>query len=238
VEAGPYRSDRRLRRGEVRIWAVDLDSESARLGESCASLDEVERARAAKFRFPIDRMRFIAARSTLKSILALETGGAVDEIRLLAREDGKPILAAGGDPLLHFNLTHSLGRALVAVAHCEVGVDLEAMRAQHASDQVAEVVFSSRELSAYRAVPAEARRRSFYKGWTSKEAYLKGLGHGLTTPLKLVEVCVDPSAPARVLTPLPGVAVAWHLTTLEAPVGFVATLASAAPPDRILQRRW
>src|SRR6185295_15695073 len=95
---------------------------------------------------------------------------------------GKPGLAEGQNTLdLRFNLSHSHQQALIAVARGrEVGVDVEFMRADFASDEVATHFFSPAEVKQFVRLPAAVRTRSFFNCWTRKEAYIKARGEGLS----------------------------------------------------------
>jgi hypothetical protein len=48
-------------------------------------------------------------------------------------------------------------------------------------------------VSAIRALPQDLQRRAFYQCWTSKEAFLKAKGVGLSGELDEVEILLDPS---------------------------------------------
>jgi 4'-phosphopantetheinyl transferase len=93
-------------------------------------------------------------------------------------------------------------------------------------------VFAPAEQAAVAATPADRRAEAFFKCWTSKEAYIKGLGDGLAIPLRSFEVCVDPARPARLLRPYEAApaGAAWSLHDVRAlPLGYAATLAAAGP---------
>jgi 4'-phosphopantetheinyl transferase len=86
---------------------------------------------------------------------------------------------------LHFNLAHSEERVVLAVSEQLVGVDIEVRRRISDIESLAAQVFSSREMSAWKA-PGDAE--SFLALWTRKEALLKGIGLGITEHLKDVSV--------------------------------------------------
>lgn len=151
--------------GEIHLWDVDLDIEPA---AAVDRLPAAERERAAAIVRPEARRRWVAARLALREVLARYLGGDPARIELRLGERGKPMLAAPGPPL-HFNLSHSGDRALIAVApDHEVGVDVQRMRR-----------LRGREL------PAE-----FYAAWTRREAIAKCHGVGLWAPLPDAPVAV------------------------------------------------
>ncbi|MGC1853430.1 MAG: hypothetical protein WA687_13430, partial [Solirubrobacterales bacterium] len=72
-----------------------------------------------------------ASHRALRRVLAHYLDADPGEIELRTGEYGKPALADPGAPL-RFNLSHSSGAALIAVA-CgrEVGIDIERIRPRH-----------------------------------------------------------------------------------------------------------
>ena len=53
----------------ARLWRVDLEQAPDRLAGLAATLSAPERARAARYRRPRDRDRFVASRGALRAIL-------------------------------------------------------------------------------------------------------------------------------------------------------------------------
>jgi 4'-phosphopantetheinyl transferase len=129
---------------------------------------------------------------------------------------------------LHFNLSHSQGLALYAIAqNRQVGVDLEALRTDCPWQAIAQQCFSPAEQAQLAALPAPLQRQAFFKGWTCKEAYVKATGQGLTIPLDQFQVCLVPGKPAALLNTQWDVAEAsrWFLQELTVAPGYAAALA-------------
>nr|AAO65355.1 JadM phosphopantetheinyl transferase-like protein [Streptomyces murayamaensis] len=144
------------------------------------ALDELEAARAATFVHDRDRRQYVAAHATLRRVLAEYTGHEPSRVPLGRAEGpyGKPQLIGSPVPL-HFNLSHSHGLIAIGVAADPVGVDVQRVP----SPEAVEVVLPRlhpREREELRALPASERPEAFARLWTRKEAYLKGLGTGLT----------------------------------------------------------
>src|SRR5712691_3763043 len=100
---------------EVHVWKINLKAPG--LSDNRNSLSNDERVRAARFRFHTDGDRFIAARSSLRTILARYLWTRPAELKFGINPFGKPHLAAGPDKLgLRFNLSHSHEIALLALA--------------------------------------------------------------------------------------------------------------------------
>jgi 4'-phosphopantetheinyl transferase len=183
-----------LKEGDVHVWRLPLDQpgEHGTYLRSLLSADEEERAQ--RFRFPRDRERFVVCRGLLRVLLGRYLSCHPGRLRFAYGAHGKPALAGGAAAgRLCFNVAHSEGLALIAVARGrEVGVDLECLRPETATEQLATSCFSARELEALRALPQQVRTEAFFRCWTRKEAYLKATGTGLSLGLDRFDVTLRP----------------------------------------------
>jgi 4'-phosphopantetheinyl transferase len=181
---------------EIRVWLVDLDArlsaadvELAEPGPELDVLAEDERARAARFVCARDRRRFACCRVALRMILGGLLRASPRSVRLRAGGQGKPELdweASGLDPpasasaTLRFNVSHSSELALIAACRGrELGVDIERVRTIHEAERIVASYFSPAEQAEFGTFAADAKVLAFFRGWTRKEAILKGLGIGL-----------------------------------------------------------
>ena len=109
----------------------------------------------------------------------------------------------------------------------EIGIDLERIRPNFATQEIAERFFAPAEIAVLRSLSEEVRTRAFFDCWTRKEAFIKARGLGLSLSLRkfavslapeeepaLLSVEEDPQAPTR-----------WTLKNLEVAEGFAAALA-------------
>lgn len=209
--------------GTASVALFDLDLAAADLDGCFALLDRAERERAAAFRRPRDRDRFIARRGQLRTHLAYELGVAPYDVRIVADEHGKPMLV--DDPDLAFNLSHSNGLALCATMRGgHIGCDIEWRNPELACPNVAKRLFAPEEYAALSALPREEWVEGFFNCWTRKEAYVKALGLGLSYPLDAFTVSVAPGTPARFDRVEPG----WTLLSFEPAPGFQAALVTSA----------
>jgi 4'-phosphopantetheinyl transferase len=179
-----------LRENAVHIWLVQTNGESVSLGDFKDLLSSVEQDRASKFKFETDRRRYITAHAALRSILSIYVNSPARELQFASGPYGKPKLAPIHDKKkIAFNLSHSHELALIAVTRGrEIGVDVEWVREDFAFDEVAQRFFTTREVAALHALPLHLQREAFYKCWTSKEAFLKAKGTGLSGQLDEVEM--------------------------------------------------
>ena len=231
-----------LNKGEVHVWRVSLCQSAAARASLSGLLTPDEQSRAESYHFQKDRNRFIVARGVLRSILARYLHLAPDELRFAYSPYGKPALRDSEDALnLRFNVSHSHQMALYAITRkSAVGLDIEFIREDFASLQVAEHFFSRREGTMLRALPAVTQARAFFNCWTRKEAYIKARGEGLSYPLDKFAVSLLPGEPASLLQvdndPLE--CSRWSLYELSPGPGYVAALAVEGCPSRLTCWEW
>ena len=186
-------SDLPLSTDAICLWSIDLDRTDSRVVAAIRILSEEEQQRAARFRREPDRKHFIVGHAVLRLILShyLETDPR--EITFAHNPYGKPRLRNNEVALdVRFSLAHSDSLALCAVAiGREVGVDLEAIRPDGASMEMARTFFAPEEVIALSALSGNDFVSAFYRCWTRKEAYVKAKGLGLSLPLSSFVVSVE-----------------------------------------------
>jgi 4'-phosphopantetheinyl transferase len=183
-----------LEKADLVVASLKVDAAPLR-----ALLSPDEQERAARFVLPEDRRRYIVARARLRQLLGARLGANPDEVELTYGIAGKPLLAPRYLRDLRFNVAHCGDTAVYAFADgCEVGVDIEREREIEEADAIAERVFSPAERDACRA-------RGFLYCWTRKEAFVKALGTGLSSPLAELDVSAAPAGwSVRSFVPGPG----------------------------------
>lgn len=174
--------------GEVHLWALSLDN-GVHAIEGCARLlSGEEHARAARFVYQEHRNELILSHGMLRHILGRYLRTAPDAISFDVGPGGKPVLA-GYSHGLSFNLSHSRGRAVIAVSDGrEVGIDVEEERPDVDMLSIASAYFCRSELAAIRSAPPVQQRSEVFRFWVAKEAVLKGEGLGLGFPLDRLEI--------------------------------------------------
>jgi 4'-phosphopantetheinyl transferase len=232
---------------EVHVWHADLDrlpagiwgprSHSGSFPSCELLLEPSQREHAARFRFPRDRQRFIACHALLRLILASYTGRAPEALRFVYGQFGKPSLAPeSGASQLRFNLAHSDGLALYAVArHRNVGVDVERILPDAVTRALTEAVLCQVEAAEFQALPESARCKAFFDYWTCKEACLKALGVGLQIEPNSFAVALGPGEHAALL---PGTHTRWVVQSLEVAAGYAAAVSAEGYGWRARVRQW
>lgn len=157
-----------------------------------AELDDRERDRAASFIRPPDRVLYTAAHIALRRLLGSYLGTAPRDVRFFREPcpgcgdpHGRPAVEGplGTRPPLHFSLSHSSGLALVGVAGAPLGVDVEKLPAVDTISVCAPALHPGERAELEALEDDQARRWAFGQLWTRKEAYLKGIGTGLSRAL-------------------------------------------------------
>ncbi|MGH8157965.1 MAG: 4'-phosphopantetheinyl transferase family protein [Rhodanobacter sp.] len=181
--------------------------------------------------------RHAQGRAPLRRVLAAYLGIDADTVALMDGEHGRPALAAGHDPSIGFNWSHSGEHALIAIGrHVVPGVDLEQVRARPRALEIAQRYFSADEAAALAILPPVERSTAFLELWTAKEAVLKALGRGLAFGLHRLSIA---SAGTRLsLQQLEGDDIhAWQLQRLAVDATLLAALAWRGEARRIRLHR-
>lgn len=214
---------------EIHIWRINLAQPVEREDKFLNMLAPDEHERANRFRFGKDRRHFIVARGFLRLVLSRYLKAKPQHLRFSYNDYGKPYLdgkhRTGG---LRFNVSHSHGLALYALTYNrEIGIDLEQIRADFASEEIARRFFSRFEFEALCALPPEDRLSAFFRCWTRKEAYIKATGRGLSQALGAFDVTLAPGEPAALLRTDGDsrASACWFLSDLQVGHDYAAALA-------------
>ncbi len=160
------------------VWRVRLSQHFASLEQLESLLDEREHQRAAAYRFPELRQRYIGRHGVLRLILACYTGKLPSDIQFEFGPSGKPKLPPHFGAV-QFNLSDSGDIAVIAVAgDAEVGVDVEQINRSRPPLEILPQLAPSEQIAVEAAEPSR-RAGALYQIWVRKEAYLKSIGAGL-----------------------------------------------------------
>ncbi len=232
-----------LAQGDVHVWQVALGPApvpgtgwaDAAAGAG-STLSGHERRRMAGFRDQVGRRRYAVAHHALRSILSRYVPPGAGRLRFRTGPWGKPQLtddAAGR--AVSFSLSHGGDCALIAVGSgMEVGVDVEPIRPGISCGELAARFFTTSEAGAL-ARSADPVT-SFFRYWTKKESYVKGIGRGLTHPLDSFEVA-DGVGPAPV-TDRSGRVLGWWTLELYPCRGYTGAVATGGWPARLCLWAW
>ena len=224
----------RIGPSEVVYAFVSLVGEPSAVDE--ALLDDEERHRSQRFVRPTDCSRFVLAHAALRLFLARCLGVEPATVLYETGTHGKPRLVPGLGPL-EFNLSHSEGLGLLAVARDRsVGVDVEHVRELPDALDIADTHFSVAERDELRSLPQAERRAAFFYCWTRKEAVIKAGGEGLGRALDSFDVDLAPGSTSALKrwAGRSGEEAELSLRDLPAPPGYAAAAAVAAPASALI----
>ena len=225
---GPAPLTPRLDVDEVHVWRASLDFPGLdrRALQWTLAVDELQRAQ--RFKFRVERDRFIAGRGLLRLILGKYLQLDPRQVPLSYGSHGKPLLdTRGTSPTLFFNLSHSGGLALFSVSQGRAnGVDLEYIPNNIDCFEIGDRFLSARETKVLRSLPQPTQRAVFISYWTRKEAYLKATGEGLSEDMDQFEVIGSRGKPILHFRTGDGLAESsrWTLRDLPIEQGYSAAL--------------
>ena len=219
----------KLRPGEIHIWrqGISVTAEEVRSFWELLSADE--RSRAERYRFEASRRTFVICRGMLRSFLGCYLGEQPARLEFAYTQYGRPELVRSSEQnSVEFNLSHTADFALLAFSRDRrIGIDIERVRGDFDTSEIAERFFSECERSRLREIASAERHLAFFRCWTRKEAFIKALGEGLSHPLDTFDVSIERESPPRLLATRPDATDAehWLLWDVTVPSGYVAALA-------------
>ena len=213
---------------EIHCYTFSLSLSTAQEAECSAVLISSEQATAKRYRFVKDQQRYIAARAHLRRILGYYLNENPQKVQIAYTDHDKPYLAA--HKTLHFNVSHSHVLGVIALSTQPVGVDIERIQKNYNPD-IAERFFHPNEVAHLATLPEPLRSHTFFQLWARKEAILKAIGQGLSSPLS--GFSVSPTASCEII------ALENHEWTLL-PLEIQESYASAVATNQSIQSvsRW
>jgi len=217
----------------IELYFANLAAFSSLLSSpaNCELLSRAERDRADLMTSAQARRDFTVSRILLRSVLATRLGVEGSAVSFVLSEYGKPLISsAAGQPLLHFNQSHSYGAWLLGLGfETAIGVDLETRRTVPNARRLAERVFTDTEraeLTAAQRAATEADSEDiiFLRGWTRKEAVLKATGSGFTWNARELQVGTGRGIQRVSLPRLPGQVAS--VSSLDLPIEGQAAVAT------------
>lgn len=173
---------------QIHLWFADhADFDADELQASCDEwLTKAELARCKRFQIDRRRKEFLLGKMLVRTVLSEYGSLSPGQWQFTENEYGRPSVSAGLiTPEIHFNLSHSGERLVLAVSRmAEIGVDIEASNRARRIERIAGRYFSEAEVHALLQLDGEGQLARFYDLWTLKESYIKARGMGLALPLQ------------------------------------------------------
>lgn len=183
----------RLNANRVDIWRCYPNSiERGQICNYVAALSRSDLARYRKLRHAERRQHFLVGRSLIRHALSQYANVPASSWRFVSNEHGRPAIDWPRTCRnIHFNLSHTSGLIAVAVgAIPEIGIDVENVDRPVEISDIAEMVFTSRELNRISRCSRQDRE-AFFELWTLKEAYIKARGTGFSLSPQKFELAND-----------------------------------------------
>jgi len=221
-----------FRQQRADIWVIDTGEFAAdsELLRSFLQPDELERH--ARFASRQIAATWLTARAGLRYLLGRYLDETPQSLIVKTGPNGKPFVE---NPFqLSFNISHSGSIAVIAVTDRDVGIDVEQLERQVDTAAVLRRFFSPAEQASYAQYRQVDPRRTFFRGWTRKEAVLKATGEGIAG-LAHNEISFAPALPHAMLTYRNSAEAAqtWFFHEFEPAPGYIAALACQSPPMQI-----
>lgn len=184
--------------GETHLWWAfpDRIHDPELLERQLATLSAEERERQRRFVSERDRKQFLVSHALVRYALSHYAPVLPRDWQFELNPYGRPSIREPADWRgLNFNLSHTEGRAVVAVAWgIDIGVDVQATVPERDLAEIAERYLSPIEIAQLRKRP-----EAFFDFWTLKEAYVKARGMGLSIPLDSFSVVLEDTEEPRIL---------------------------------------
>lgn len=176
--------------GSIHLWLAHIPSFD--LGKIFDLLSEEEINKGEKFYFAKDRKTYLVGRGLLRFLLGRYANISARNIRFDYNPFGKPQVAFSPSEEILFNISHSGEFCLTAISRSnQIGVDIELIKPVE-YELLAKNIFSVAEQAEFDLIPDVLKSKSFFCGWTRKESFIKGIGEGLSFPLKKFSVALNP----------------------------------------------
>ncbi len=166
----------------IHLWHVHLKASSEEINNLKTLISTEEKQRAERFAFDHLQRRYIITRGRLRQILGQYLNLNPQQISFKYSDKGKPFIPQQNNPdNLQFNLSHSEDKAIYGIRFQGwIGVDIEKIREIKEIDNLTKRFFCSEEFRFIQGLKGQDKQKAFFQIWTAKEAYLKGIGVGIS----------------------------------------------------------
>ena len=227
---------------EVHVWQVRLDVAADAVASAFGVLSASEQTQARRFTFEDGQRHFTVARGALRRILSRYLDDPPPAHAFETGPHGKPSLkpASKSEGLhpLRFNVSHTGDIAVIAAAwNRELGIDIECVDRKVEMENLSKRFFSPTEAEDVLKADTATRRDVFFRIWTTKEAYIKARGDGLSLPLDQFDVVTDLTNPPGLLATRhdPDDLARWRFARVDMSPEFACTLAVEGRADFLVR---
>lgn len=195
----------------VHVWDITISSSLHLLNEYDSLLNAAEQKRANSYHQLKDRQRFIVSRVALRILLGRYLQLLPQDVIFTIGDNKKPFIQNTNTPL-HYNVSHSGGKILIAISDHEVGIDIEDTGSTLTLTDIINTCFSKPEAAQIHSP------QDFYLLWTRKEALLKATAKGIDDDIISIP-CLDGTHP------IPFSTTNWCITSFNTDDSYVSSAA-------------
>ncbi len=182
----------------VEVFTINLKKLYPYLPKFTMYLSEKEKFQANGFLLEHLKNNYVASHGLLRILLGNFLSCSPSEVEYTYNEFQKPL--CNTDQNLYFNMSHSHEYACYAFSFDhEVGIDIEFMESKIGINELLPMITTQEEFFIFDQLKENDKFYLFYKTWTTKEAFLKALGFGLSYSLSSIETAVLPREKFKVL---------------------------------------
>ncbi len=173
----------------LELYALKIDGQLSRtfFDQFLPCLSPEGKARAGRFHFFEDAVRFTAADVLTRSVIIKKLRCKNEAIVFERNPYGKPFLKDRSE--VQFNKSHSGRWAVCAFDETPAGADIQQVRP--VNFKLTKRYFSPLEDEVFQKKPAEEKTDYFFDIWTLKESYIKAVGKGLSLGLNTFSVIME-----------------------------------------------
>lgn len=193
------------------------------------SQDELDRGHS--LRMDSKKHTYFSSRILLRRALSAYLNYPAEKLSFKTGPHGKPYLSspAGSDsgsfrPAMYFNLSHSGDYIAIAFSSAApVGIDIEKAREHFRGESLVRRFFHPDEFIEYKNLPKCDQQKFVFRRWTVREAFLKGLGDGLSiSPDSFFVSALDSGFFIKKSQKDYS---SWHISSVSAPDGYYCSIA-------------
>lgn len=212
---------------EVHLYFAKLDEIRFGIQQLWNLLSQAEKNRSSLFKREEDRERYVISRGLLRIILGRYLVRDPKILEFVTEGNGKPkIASAVADTGIQFNISHSGNLVLLGLTNgLPIGVDVEKERDDLDVERLAERIFTPHEYAEILRHAGRERYRAFFRYWTIKEAYAKGLGVGVSHAFRRFGITSVTGDNGNKWAAEDDLERAWTLFDIPAPAGYLAAAA-------------
>lgn len=173
----------------ISIWSISLKEFDSDLYSWKWLVDDATLSRIKLMRDKLSE-NHLKSQIILRLILFYYLQIAPHKIEFSKNAYGKPSLKTDYNyPPIHFNISHSGDILILAFSmNASIGIDVEIVRNISELNGVINMACTDFEQETIKNLKRSEQNNHFLKLWTSKEAFIKAIGLGLSFPLKNLEI--------------------------------------------------